>query len=80
MYYTRRQLDDVCTYADYLIETHIRLLIFYIVMTKYVRCYAYYVRSYDNNYLQRWTLVLMPSYYMLTCGCSYIQFNVFRNS
>jgi hypothetical protein len=29
-------------------------------MTKYVRSYADYVRSYDNNYLQRWTLVLMP--------------------
>ena len=60
MYYTHRQLDDVCTYANYLTETHILLLIFYIVMTKYVRSYADYVRSYDNNYLQRWTLVLMP--------------------
>jgi hypothetical protein len=70
---------DVCTYAIYIIETHIRLLIFYLVMNKYVCCYVDYVRSYDNNYIQRWTVVLMPSYYMLTCGCSYIQFNAIWN-
>jgi hypothetical protein len=78
MYYTRRQMDDVCTYAIYVTETHIRLLIFYIVMNKYFFCYADYVHSYDNNYIQKWTLVFMPSYYTLTCGCSYIsiQYNV----
>jgi hypothetical protein len=51
MYYTCRQMDDLCTYVNYLTETHIRFLIFYIVMNKYVCCYADYVRSYDNNYL-----------------------------
>jgi hypothetical protein len=51
MYYTRRQMDDVCTYAIYVTETHIRLLIFDIVMNKYFCCYADYVHSYDNNYI-----------------------------
>jgi hypothetical protein len=68
-------MDDVCTYAIYVTKTRIRLLIFYIVMNKYVCCYVDYVHSYDNKYIQRWTLVFMPSYYTVTCGCSYIQFN-----
>jgi hypothetical protein len=46
-----------------LIHTYI-LVILYIVMTNSFSTYADYVHSYDINYLQRWTLVLLYMYFI----------------